>query len=83
MFKIEVEFDASDEDSEIECTISSGSMSYTETEAAMVRLRDHLSARLAAAEAECPFYEKQAAEIISKGRYVDPDEYNDLHFGKD
>ena len=84
-FKIAVEFDATDPDSEIMCTVSSGSMSYAETEAAMIRLRDHLTARLEAAETECPFYEKHAAAMKAANCVVvvDPVEYNDLHFGKD
>jgi len=60
-FYIEAKFDAEDPDSNVECSVHSGDLTFAETKEAMIRLRDHLDARIGA-ESECPFspkYEKK------------------------
>jgi hypothetical protein len=52
-FSLSASFDASVWQGKIECTVSSD-MDYDGTLAAMIRLRDHLTARIEAAPHECP-----------------------------
>ncbi len=53
-FKIKGEFNTADPDSNIECAVHSGKLSFAETKDALIRFRDHLTARIEA-ESECPF----------------------------
>lgn len=61
-FSIEANFDANDPDSDIECSVHSADLTFAETKDAMIRLRDHLDARIAA-ETECPFSPKYKGKI--------------------
>lgn len=53
-FELKATFDADNPDSTIRCEVSTGDMDYTEAYNAMVRFRDHLTARIDAAATECP-----------------------------
>ena len=53
-FSIRGEFNTDKPEQNIRCVVHSGDLSYTETKAAMIRFRDHLTARIEAGDHECP-----------------------------
>lgn len=59
-FYIEGKFDFSDPDCDITCVIHSGDLSYDETKKALIRFRDHLTARIHAGRIECPMADSDA-----------------------
>ena len=46
----------------VTCEVHSGDLSYDQTMVCMVRLRDHLTARIAAASTECPLSKERLCQ---------------------
>lgn len=59
MFKLTAEFDETDPDGAIQCVTSHGDISPEVAMLAMIRLTEHLSARILAAATECPAYREK------------------------
>ena len=76
-FKIEAELSLSSD--VVTCEVHSGDLSFDQTMECMVKLRDHLTARINAAATECPFSTKGTgrAEADRHRRYEIAREYRE------